>query len=195
MHGGALNNYYGNEIYKLDLNHAGEAGSVTQVVGPSTPIPLSSEAPDCIGTPCVSNSKHLYDGFVWVDSLGKALVIGGSPAKNGGFTNSIWLMDPSQSTAGTIWRRLTDSYTVSGPGGSGNTQVLGVIPAKNQDKVWSCAYADPGIVYCFDQLNLYAIDPVANTMRSLTNRETVIPFYMTAAYDAKRKVFVLLGGK
>src|SRR5258708_31038636 len=38
IHGGGHNNYYGNEIYKLNLNQAGLAGSLTQVVGPSTPV-------------------------------------------------------------------------------------------------------------------------------------------------------------
>src|SRR5260221_5091400 len=170
IHGGGHNNYYGNEIYKLNLNQAGLAGSLTQVVGPSTPVAAALTSPDCIGTPCVSNSKHLYDGFVWMDLLSKALIIGGSPAKNGGFTNSLWTMDPSQTTAGTIWARLSPDVTVSGSGGSGQTQVIGVIPANNRDKVWSCAYAEwrksdgtlQPIVYCFDQLNLYSIDPVAN---------------------------------
>ena len=97
--GGGHNDYYGNEVYALDLGTL----SIKRIVDPSPNTSQSSRSsalPD--GTPV---SRHTYGGLSYIGHADRMFAVGGSMAPCGSADMSTWTYD----FAAQQWQRLNTS--------------------------------------------------------------------------------------
>ena len=174
--GGGHNDYYGNEIYSLDLIKS----RITRLTDPVVPTArrkeriADSELAPFDGTQ--PNGRHTYDGLVYIPHVDKMWAFSGSLAsKGGGGDNITWLFDPKQKT----WQKIY-------PKGDIPEGALGV----------ASAY-DPLTkrVFLHDRHNLYTYqyDSNGGIYTRLNNREAQLPYGTNAALDPKRRKLVLIG--
>ncbi|MEQ8661658.1 MAG: hypothetical protein RLW62_12660, partial [Gammaproteobacteria bacterium] len=102
--GGGHNDYYGNEIYAIDLAR----GKTTRLTDPA-PVadfaaePRQSELAPFNGTQ--PNSRHTYDGVVYIEHADRLWMYSGALAGRGSANrdNLTWLFDPERKA----WHRAT----------------------------------------------------------------------------------------
>ncbi len=163
--GGGHNDYYGNEVYALDLNNL----TMTRLNNPSPIGQCVQSLSD--GT---ANSRHTYNGLTYAPNVDSMYVYGGAPAcPSGYFSNDTWLFN-----LGTL------KWTSKDPNNASNTL------AHNFDAL---AEYDPNTqkVILHDGSTLWQYDPNSNTYTSLNNAP--IGNYVTQVIDPKRKKFVAIG--
>ncbi len=101
--GGGHGDYYGNEVYALNLNN----NNIKRITDPAVPIakgqqPCPQELPPNDGSQ--PNSRHTYDGLVYMPTVDKMFVFGGSLACGTGTAgNDIWWFDPEKRTWERKW--------------------------------------------------------------------------------------------
>jgi hypothetical protein len=101
--GGGHNDYYGNEIYALDLNGV----TMSRITDPGLPVATSCVAAIAGGTQ--PNSRHTNDGIVYLEHADKMFAQGGCPAcPGGGFSNDTWTFN----FAASQWERKYPSGTI-----------------------------------------------------------------------------------
>ena len=120
IHGGGHTAYFGNELYAIDLN----ANPIAPVLvhdathGSSLTAPSSCSEANADGTP---DSRHTYSGLVYISSLDKYMVYGGSKANCGYFSNGMWEYDP----AANSWAQISQNGSAQpNPAGNGSTPLL-----------------------------------------------------------------------
>src|SRR5215813_45026 len=189
MWGGGHNNYYGNELYALNLDTL----TVTRITDPGLPAAPYSCTPgtqDCVSKSipnmgCMEsvtnftqpNSRHPYDGIEYMPNADRMFVFSGALAcGSGDFSLTTWTFHFASET----WTRMNPL----GPQPIGDAGML-------------TAY-DPntGLIFLHDRRNLFSYNFQANTYTKL---EGVPPggffgyYGLTAAIDPKRKLFVIIG--
>lgn len=165
--GGGHGDYYGNEMYALDLPSL----SMRRIVEPSPHTAQSnctSALPD--GTP---TSRHTYDGLTYIAHTDKFYSVNGAKTPCGygdlatftyDFTNQRWEMPAST----TPWNEPYGTMAVY----DAQTQLVYVKPSGN---AWA------------------SYSPQTNRYTLLTNRELYVDYHLSAAIDSKRRKFVMLG--
>jgi Galactose oxidase, central domain len=168
--GGGHNDYWGNEIYALNLDGL----TLQRLNDPSpinpTPDKCVPELPD--HTP---NSKHTYGGLSYIAHARRMYVYGGGGAcKPGGFSTDTWTLD----LAAMTWKRMDPTVGGEPQGGLGASDYDPVskrVFLSNQSELWD---------YDFD----------TNTYRRLsTNAST--DYHMTGVVDPGRSLFLVMGNK
>ena len=163
--GGGHNDYYGNEVYALELSTM----SIKRIVDPSpntSQSSCSSALPD--GTPV---SRHTYGGLSYIGHADRMFAVGGSMAPCGSADMSTWTYD----FAGQKWQRL-------------NTSPLGV------NFGFMAAYdAQTSTVFVKDRTDFYSYSLENNRYTKLNNATQDVSLYFSAALDTKRRKFVMVG--
>ncbi len=164
--GGGHNDYYGNELYALDLT----TKAMRRLTDPS---PIGS-ASRCLGTLPDGNpaSRHTYGNLVYMPHVDRMFAFGGAHACiNGGFVNDTWTFDFS-----------TNRWHLMNP--AGPLPVYGVT-ASAYDPVTQK-------VFIHDTYGFSSYDFATNRYtRHIADFST--DYHLTAAIDPARRKFVLLG--
>ncbi len=173
--GGGHNDYYGNEVYAIDL----ETQAVRRLTDPAPPADpnapqrASELAPHDGSQP---NSRHTYDALAYIEHADRVWAFSGALAgvSSASMDRSTWLFDPGAAA----WQ-LADA--------SGD--IPNAIPGV------ASAY-DPvtGLVYLHDRSYLYsyAYDAAGGEYRRLTG-SSALGLGTTAAIDPVRRRFIAIG--
>jgi hypothetical protein len=168
--GGGHNDYWGNEVYALDVR----AGDVFLLTEPSPP---TSNPDSCSVTTLADgapNSRHTYDNLAFIPGRRAMFAFGGAVAcRPGGGAEDTWLLDIASAdwsakdpTAGTA----PDGYFVA---------------STDYDPV-------TGLVVMHDTSDLYTYDAETNTY---THRaEGSQDYHLVGRVDPDKREFVMLGG-
>lgn len=166
--GGGHNDYYGNELYALNL----DTQTVERLNSPG--LPTASSCQEAIANGTQPNSRHTYDGIEYIPTLDRMFVFSGSLAcSQGWFGDETWMFDFT--TMG--WSRVTPTGTL--PRGE-----AGMMTA-----------FDPvtGLIFLHDRLHLYSFDPSTSRYTRLSTSAVSLGYHMVAAVDPKRRKFVIVG--
>jgi hypothetical protein len=173
--GGGHNDYYGNELYALDLNHL----SMVRLNDPSPmypgpgPLPCKPDLPD--GTP---NARHTYGGLSYIADADRMYVFGGIVAcTSGGGQADTWTLN-----LGTLqWTRMDP------PKGAQPRTIIGVVMSDY----------DPNskLVFMDNQRDLYSYNFAANSYSRLVFDGHDLSYHMSGVIDPRRKLFILFGGE
>jgi hypothetical protein len=166
--GGGHSDYFGNEVYALDLNTL----SMLRLTEPS-PVSNVGTCPEAYpdGAP---SSRHTYDGLVYLPVQDKLFSYGGSKSGCGFMSVGSWALD----LATLHWKSL-DPHGGATPGG---------LPGVMAD-------FDPntGLVFLFDTENFYTYNPANNSYARIAQQGG--PRYnLTGVIDPGRKLFFMVGG-
>jgi hypothetical protein len=165
--GGGHNDYYGNEVYAVSL----DTQTIERLTDPGTPATSCIEA---IAGGTQANARHTYDGIEYVASVDKLFVFGGSLAcSSGNFGRDTWLFN----FATKQWEKKT-------PSGPLPHAIPGILTA--YDSV-------TGLVFLYDDVNLFSYDANANRYTQLTTADQPIGYHMDATIDPVRRKFIIVG--
>ena len=174
--GGGHNDYYGNELYALDLNYL-------RLERLNNPSPINSPAPyapNCVtaladGKP---NSRHTYSGLAYVAHSDRMYSFGGSLAcSSGEQKDDTWLLD----LASLQWTPMDPTAGVQ---------------ASSEYYFNMLAHYDPNtqMVYLHNRKGrLYSYKLETNTYAELQNFAGQA-LDVNAVIDPKRKLFLFIGG-
>jgi hypothetical protein len=169
--GGGHGDYYGNEIYALEL--AESPPRLTRLTEPSVPpASCEDEAPDGNAA-----SRHTYNGISTIESADAMFVVGGATACPDGYeAEDTWTF-----ALGTL------SWTHKDPTNGG--------PPDNMYSSKFSAY-DPVTdrVYVNDMWNFWSYDVVTNTYEQRADTSGYFEGYVTGAVDPVRRLLVAIGG-
>ncbi|HEX7959999.1 MAG TPA: fibronectin type III domain-containing protein, partial [Terriglobales bacterium] len=165
--GGGHVDYYGNEVYSLDLN----SQSLVRLNNPG-PVadPNANASTLSDGTP---NSRHTYDGLAYIAHADRMFAFSGSLASNSGNADALtWTLN----LATLQWQNMN-------PGGSGPRAAFGVV-----------ADYDPNTrnVFVHDTYDFFQYNYDTNTYTHLNSFG--IDYHDTAVIDPGRKLFIMMGG-
>jgi hypothetical protein len=162
--GGGHGDYYGNEVYALDLN----ALSLERLNEPS-PLDNLDECPSTYvdGTPA---ARHTYDALAYIEHADRMFMHDGALPPCGGAVADTWTLD----LATLEW---TDMQPSGGP----------------EPRPGKVADYDPdsGAVYLHDTYAFWRYDYDTNTFTELA--ASFIDYHMTGRIDPVRREFVILG--
>jgi hypothetical protein len=167
--GGGHNDYFGNEVYALDIG----TGRMDRLNEPS-PVDNVSACPEAYVDRRPS-SRHTYEGLTYITHADTMFVFGGAKSNCGFFSAGTWTLD----LATLQWRAMEPS----GPRpGAGPGQVSDYDPNSK-------------LVYLHDYVSgLYAYSLEANSWKQAMSDDHGIDYHMSGAIDPKRRLFVILGG-
>ena len=167
--GGGHQDYYGNELYALDVD-------LQQLVRLNDPSPYNPNPDDCIsalsdGAP---NSRHTYDGLAYIEHADRLFAFGGALACGGGYLgNDTWTLDLE-----------TLEWTSMDPHDGGTpAPVPGIV--SDYDPV-------TGAVFLHDSQALWRYDYEENRYTELAG-DQAIDYHLTGRIDPVRREFVLVG--
>ena len=163
--GGGHADYWGNEMYALDLPTLG----IKRIINPSpvtSQANCTSELPD--GTP---TSRHTYDGLAYVAHLDQFFAVNGSLAPCGYGDSATWVYG----FASGKWTKKIASSPTSSYG------TMAVYDASTRN------------VYVKDTSNFFAYSADTNQYTKLNKGELVVDYHLSAAIDTKRRKFVMIG--
>jgi hypothetical protein len=163
--GGGHSDYWGNEMYALDLPTL----SIQRIVDPSPQTSMSacaSALPD--GTPV---SRHTYNGLAYIAYADQFFSVNGSMTPCGFLEPATWSYDFSAKK----WALKV----ANSPSASFDTMAVYDASTKK--------------VYVKDQMNFYAYSPQVNTYTRLNGSDMPIDYHLSAAIDSKRRKFVMIG--
>jgi len=172
--GGGHTDYYGNEIYSLNLGTT--PVTLTRLTNPSLPI-ADSTCPAALadGTP---NSRHTSNNLAYIQHLDRMFVFnGGLACGNGSNAKDTWTLD-----LGTLqWQRMDP---VNGP----------TVPSSGCCNYWAVAAYDPNTQTVFMKWggSFWQYKYETNTYTLLDNSSPV-QYSATGVIDPQRKLFVFMG--
>ncbi len=103
---GGHNDYYGNELYRLDLN----TRAMVRVTDPTIPTNRSNSANCAAALGSVPNARHTYGGLAYVAHADKMFAFGGSRScESGSGGSDAWTLDLATLT----WTRVSDGAPVT----------------------------------------------------------------------------------
>jgi hypothetical protein len=173
--GGGHNDYYGNELYALDLNQL----SLTRLNDPSPlypgppPLPCKSSMPD--GKP---NTRHTYGGLSYIAHADRMYVFGGIVAcTNGGGSDDTWTLN-----LGSLQWMGMDPHKGAQP-----RTIIGVVMSDY----------DPNtkLVFMENQRDFYSYNLDTNSYSRLFFDARDVSYHMSAVIDPQRKLFIMIGGE
>jgi hypothetical protein len=172
--GGGHNDYYGNELYALDLNQlAVKRLNEPSPLNPGSPAPCKADRPD--GKP---NARHTYGGLSYLAHADRMYVFGGIVAcTNGGGGNDTWTLDLES----LQWTRM-DPHK-------------GLAPRTINGVVMSDYDPNTKLVFMENTRDFYSYNYDANSYAKLQFDGREISYHMSGVIDPQRKLFILFGGE
>jgi len=175
--GGGHGDYFGNEIYSLDLN----TEKMVRLTDPATPIapltPTIEELSPNNGTQ--PNGRHTYDGLCYMPNHDVMWAFGGSLSSgDGGSSSWTWIFNPTNNT----WK-----HVVPKGANPGSNAYLGTVSAYD---------SSTGAIYLHQRNGFfkYVYDDAGGTYTQLTGYNSAqLNFSMTGVFDPKRKKFLVMG--
>ena len=176
--GGGHDDYYGNEVYALNLDS--HPVTLTRLNNPSPPngsgrfeTVLSDGAP---------NARHTYNGLTYISAVDRMLAFGGVPAsRTGGFAVDLWALD----MATLHWQALDPVK------GASHQQ-----PRNFYASVPPIVVYDPHakLAYILESASgfLWSYNYVTNSYKYLS-RTAIVPGNSTPALDSKRNTVFFFG--
>jgi hypothetical protein len=164
--GGGHGDYWGNEMYALDLATL----SMKRIVEPS---PTTSQAtctsalPD--GTP---TSRHTYHGLSYIAHLDRFFAVNGSLAPCGNGDLATWGYDFGVQK----WQKMIATSPMATTFGT-----MAVYDSTTRQ------------VFVKDQYDFYVYSPEGNKYTKLNGARQVVDYHLTATIDTKRRKFVMIG--
>lgn len=165
--GGGHTDYYGNEVYALDLRK----GVITRLTGPS-PVTNVNDCPEAYvdGNP---SSRHTYGGLVYVPSEDAMFTFGGSKASCGSMSTAIWRFKIGEKKWTSMERRRGDSlYYTPGITADFDAPTETVIVSDRQD--------------------LFRYDPQKNELKRV-GRLPEVDYHLTGVIDPAHRLFLMIG--
>ena len=164
--GGGHADYWGNEVYALDLPTL----SIKRIVEPSpktSEATCASELPD--GTP---TSRHTYDGLAYIAHADRLFSVNGSLSPCGYGDTATWTHD----FATGKWQKVTAQ--------SATSTLYGTM-----------AVYDPTAskVYVKDQYDFFSYSLESNQYSKLNSAAQYVDYHLSATIDTKRRKFVMIG--
>ncbi|MGE0786368.1 MAG: hypothetical protein AB7S26_11925 [Sandaracinaceae bacterium] len=168
--GGGHNDYWGNEIYALDLT----TQTVSRITDPS---PATPNPDDCGVTQLADgrpNSRHTYDNLAYIEHAHRMFAWGGAPAcRPGGGSDDTWTFDVDA----VEWTSMDP--TNGGPPAA-------FIASTDYD-------AQTQLVLLHDTHGLWSYDVDTNTYAARAP-DTATDYHMTGRVDPVHRLFVMIGG-
>jgi len=187
--GGGHTNYYGNEIYSLNLT--ANPITLTRLKDPTVPTNFANSA-NCVDSipPGTSdfapNSRSSYGGMALIPGPYQMYITGGALACLFG--------DGSQNT----WTISLNDLSNSSSWVHANPTLVGPLPGSNGGFTFgNVADYDPnsGLVFVSDSAAIYSYNFQTNTYALATPQQGFITsIFLDGAIDPSRKLFVLVGG-
>lgn len=173
--GGGHNDYYGNELYALDLNRLtlSRLNDPSPIYAGPPPLPCRTIMPD--GKP---NTRHTYGGLSYIAHADRMFVFGGIVAcTNGGGSNDTWTLD----LASLQWKSM-DPHKGDQP-----RTIIGVVMSDY----------DPNTrrVFLDNQRDFYSYSFDTNSYSRLFFDAPDVSYHMTAVIDPQRRLFIMFGGE
>jgi len=166
--GGGHGDYYGNEVYGLDLNNM----KMSRLTEPS-PVTNIVSCPEAYGDGRPS-SRHTYNGLAYLARQDKMFVFGGSKANCGFMSGGTWTLD----LARMEWRSM-DPHRGDSPA--------------NHPGVIADYDPNTGMVFLSDTANFFRYDFTENTYTRLKPLSGM-DYHLSGVIDPKRKLFFMIGG-
>jgi hypothetical protein len=166
--GGGHTDYYGNELYALNLANQ----TISRLNDPG--LPIATSCTDAIAGGAQPNSRHTYDGLEYMENVDRLYVYSGALAcSNGDAHSDTWTFD----FATMKWQKMNPT---------------GPVPLANVGML--TAY-DPssGRVFLHDRQHLYAYSFATNSYTRISTSAVAVGWSMSATIDPKRKLFILIG--
>ena len=190
--GGGHNNYYGNEIYSLNLNE--DPVTFTRLTNPTVPTNFANQSncvdaiPPSPGTQNAPNDRESYGGMVFLPTPYRMTILNGSVSclLGDGTANtwSISLNNLSQSTTAP-WVHENPTMTGANPDTETGGNSYGNIAAYDPNS---------GLVFISDSSAIFTYDYSTNTYAQITPSQAFLTsIYLSGAIDSSRKLFVVLG--
>jgi hypothetical protein len=187
--GGGHGNYYGNEIYTLNLT--ANPITLTRVKDPTVPTNYADAATCVDGIPPGSpnfapNSRESYGGLEFLPGPNRMMIFDGSLAcTQGQGSANTWTIPLANLSDSSSWVHEDPTLTGIKPNNDGNGPYGNV-----------AAY-DPnsGLVFVSDSEALYTYSYSTNTYNRITSSKGFTTgIYLSGAVDPTRKLFVMVGG-
>jgi hypothetical protein len=164
--GGGHTDYFGNEMYAVNLNTL----TIERINDPT--VPVASSCTDGLAGDTVPNSRHTYDGIAYMANVDRLFVFGGSLSPCGYMSNGTWTFNMASQT----WQKMN-------PSGEKPHEVPGIITAYDPNT---------GNVYLHDDQYLYSYSFANNSFRRLS-RSNHIDYHLSGTIDPVHKKFVMVG--
>ena len=187
--GGGHMNYYGNEIYSLNLT--ANPITLTRVKDPTVPTNYANSN-NCIdgippGRPDFApNSRESYGGLAFIPGPYRMFVEGGSLACGNGYeSRNTWTIPLSSLSNASSWVHMNPTLVGPLPGGNGGFTYGNI------------ADYDPnsGLVFLSDAASIYSYNYATNTYALVSPADYfVTSIYLSGAIDPTRKLFVFVAG-
>ena len=164
--GGGHSDYYGNEVYALDLRRS----TMERLTDPS-PVSNVNSCPEAYtdGRP---SARHTYNGLVQVSEDDAMFSLGGSKSSCGSLSESIWKLNLS-----------TLKWTLMEPH-QGDPFLYEPISADYDPNTHA--------VFFSDTEHFFRYDPASNTVKRLSELHGV-DYHQTGVIDPERKIFIMIG--
>lgn len=176
--GGGHNDYYGNEIYSVDLNTL----SGQRLNNPTIPLNIAPTSGGCTQsslpygatTNLTPNGRHTYDGLAYMSGVNRMFVVGGGPScLAGGLINDTWTLDLST----LQWKKMN-------PSGPLPAAIAGLVTGYDSIS---------GLVFVQDNYNLYSYNYANDSYKLLVTNPIDVGYHMTGIVDSIHKKFVMMG--
>ena len=189
--GGGSKNYYGNEIYSLNLTVT--PITLTRLNNPTVPTNFANSG-NCAesippGTSDAPNSRSSYGGMAFLPAHNTMYVLNGSLAclQSNGSTGT-WTIPLTNLSNSSNW--VYEDPTLTGP-------VPGTFPGLGGSSFGNISAYDPnsGLVFVSDSSAIFTYNYQSNTYaRISTVGGFTTSIYLSGAIDPTRKLFVVAGG-
>jgi len=169
--GGGHADYYGNELYALNL----EKFTIERLTEPGLPAADRKNCVEAIAHDTQPNARHTYDGIAYMADVDRMFVFGGYLACEGKSSVGTWTFD----FATKKWQRMN-------PQGPIPTAGPGIVTAY-----------DPGTgkVFLHDKIHLYTYDFHKDSYERRSSQPIGTDYHLTGVIDPKRRKFVMIGGR
>lgn len=166
--GGGHSDYFGNELYSLDLLK----GTMDRLTDPSPTTNVTS-CPEAYvdGSP---SARHTYNGLAYDSARDAMYTFGGSKSNCGFMTNAVWKL----SLESLRWERLEPKNSELPQGAPGYMTSFD---------------SRTGMVYVFDTANFFRYDPGRNEFKKLS-QQAGVDYHLNGTIDEGLNIFVMFGG-
>jgi hypothetical protein len=166
--GGGHNDYFGNEVYALDLSTL-TMSRLNDASAPTNVNDCPEAYPD--GRP---SARHTYSGLAYLPHQDSMFVYGGSKSVCGGMSGATWTFD----LAALNWRKA---------------EPQGIDRPANTPGALADYDPNTGMVFLSDTVNLFRYDPAAARYQKLNSLRGV-DYHLSGIIDPVRKWFFMIGG-
>lgn len=167
--GGGHNDYYGNELYAVNIGSL----SIERLNNPSVPTNLGKSPVGTLadGKP---NARHTYDGLSYMENTDRMFAFGGAwAASEGTFGQDTWTLN----LANLTWQKMN-------PAGPIPRGIPGIVTSYDKNT---------GLVFLHDDSSLYTYNFSTDTYAKLASNNSMT-YTMSSVIDPVRKKFLIIGG-